>query len=210
VRHKVWNSETETQVRLEQLGINEAALYESVKNGCLARKRFTDNYPRISIGIAIWAEIVARLREILIPLGWEKSDKGNYELVVNQSLNIAIAVAAGDEFTGLSRATPSNKCPKGANTKEAISTNNQIDLFAEYLPIPIVSKDSISTWILLHYFADDEIRLELSLPSEIGVDGRIKGWSERIILQPIHLDEISVGFFSSEMQDIEIEVRRKA
>lgn len=210
MKHKVCSSEREPEARLEQLGLNETALYEAVKNGCLTRKKFTDNHPRIAIGIAIWAEIVARLREALLPLGWEKSDKGNYELVVNQSLNIAIAVAAGDESTGLSHARPSNKCPKGANTIDAVSTNNQIDLFAEYLPVPAINKDSFSTWILLHYFAADEIRLELSLPSEIDANGRIKGWKERLILKPISLDEISVSFPSIEMQDIEIEVRRKA
>lgn len=210
MKHKVLNSEVEPLARLEQLGLNEIALYEAVKNGFLTRKRFTDNHPRISVGIAIWGEIVACLREHLIPLGWEKSDKGNYELVVNQSFNIAIAVAAGDEFTGSTQAIPSNKCPKGANTIEAISTNNQIDMFAEYLPVPVMSKDSFSTWILLHYFASDEIRLELSQPSDISVDGRIKGWKERIILKPISLDEVPVSFPSAEMHDIEIEIRRKA
>lgn len=210
MKHSVWNSESDTQTRLEQLGLNEDALYEAVKNGCLTRKRFTDNHPRISIGIAIWAEIVARLREILIPLGWEKSDKSNYELVINQSLNIAIAVATGDEFTGSRQATPSNKCPKGTNTIDAVSTNNQIDMFAEYLLAPTINKENFSTWILLHYYSADEIRLELSLPSEIGADGRIKGWKERIILKPISLDDVPVSFPSVEMQDIEIDVRRKA
>ncbi len=210
MKHKVWKLSLDRQIRLEQLGLKEDDLVEAVKSGCLVRKRFTDNYPRISIGIAIWAEIVARLRELLIPLGWEKSDKGNYELVINQSQDMAIAVAAGDEFTGSPHATPSNKCPKGANTIDAINTNNQIDLFAEDLPAPAIDKDSFSTWILLHYFTEKDIKLELSLPSEISADGRIKGWKERIIMEPISLDDVTVTLPSTVMQDIEIDVRRKA
>jgi len=200
-----------TQERLTQLNLTELALIEAVKNGHLARTKLTENHPRIFYGYSAWAETVARLREVLLPLGWEKSDKGNYELVTNASLDIAIAVSTGNEATGSPHATPSNKCPKGTNTIDAININNQIDLFAELIPAPpINNKDSFLTWILLYHFAIDEIRCELSLPSEIGPDGIIKSWKERIILKSIPLGETPVEVRSIKSQDINIEIRRKA
>lgn len=207
---EIYAEELDTQERLAQLSLTELALIEAVKNGQLARSNLTANHPRIFHGYSAWAETVARLREVLLPLGWEKSDKGNYELVINELLDLAIAVATGDECTGLSHATPSNKCPKGTNTIDAININNQIDLFAELIPVPSVNKDSFSTWMLLYHFAIDEIRCELSLPSEIGSDGRIKSWKERIILKPILLGEPPIEVRLTTNQDIDIEIRRKA
>jgi hypothetical protein len=210
VKVKIYAEELDTQERLAQLNLTELALTEAIKHGHLARTKLTANHPRIFYGYSTWAETVARLREVLLPLGWEKSDKGNYELAINVLQDLAIAVATGDECTGLQHLTPSNKCPKGTNTIEAININNQIDLFAELIPAPSVNKDSLSTWILLYHFATDEIRCELSLPSEIGSDGRIKSWKERIILKPILLDETSIEVRPPENPDIDIKIKRKA
>lgn len=207
---KIYAEELDTQERLAQLSLTELALIEAVKNGHLARTKLSENHPRIFHGYSAWAETVARLREVLLPFGWEKLDKGNYELVTNVLLDLAIAVATGDEATGSPHATPSNKCPKGTNTIDAININNQIDMFAELIPAPPVNKDSFSTWILLYHFAIDEIRCELSLPSEIGSDGRIKSWKERIILKSIPLGETPIEVRPTESQDIDIEIRRKA
>ncbi|PPD43866.1 MAG: hypothetical protein CTY16_12790 [Methylobacter sp.] len=210
----IYTENFDIQVRLAQLNLTESALIEAVKIGQLARTKLTSNHPRIFHGYSAWAETVARLREVLLPLGWEKSDKGNYELVTNELLELAIAVATGNEFTGFPHATPSNKCPKGMNTIEAINTNNQMDLIQEFVElIPLessVNKDSYSTWILLYHFAKDEIRCELSLPSEIDTDGRIIGWKERIILNSIPLGETPIEVRPTENQDINIEIRRKA
>lgn len=196
--------------RLEQLNLDEQSLIEAVKHGYLVRSSLTPNHPRIFFGYATWAETVARLRDILAPKGWQRLEKGNSELVINEFQDVAIAVAAGDEFTGQTHATPSNRCPKGTNTIDAINTNNQLDLFAELIPLPPTSNNSFTTWILLHYSADNEIRCELSLPSSIGTDGRIKDWKERIILKHIPLDQITIDVLPLESQDIEIEIRRKA
>lgn len=207
---KSYIEELDTETRLAQISLTESALIEAVKHGYLARTRLTENHPRIFYGYATWAETVARLREALLPLGWEKSDKGNYELVINKLQELAIAVATGNEYTGSPYITPSNKCPKGTNTIEAININNQMDLFPELIPAPSINQDNFSTWILLYYIAKDEIQCELSLPSDIGADGRIKGWKERIILKSIPLDEDLLELRPNESQDIDIPIKRKA
>lgn len=196
--------------RLESLGLTEAPLRSAVTQGYLARTRLTANHPRIFHGYLPWAETVASLRDQLRPSGWEKSDEGNYELTIHLELELAVAVMTGDDGTGTPEITPSNKCPKGSNTIEAISLNNQIDLFPELLPLPSIEKAKFTTWILLYYFAPDEIRCELSLPSDIGTDGRIRGWKERIILSSIPLDEEPIDVRLPRSPDINIEIRRRA
>lgn len=195
--------------RLELLGLNETSLLNAVTQGYLARTKLTANHPRIFHGYSTWAEIVASLRDQLRTTGWDKSDEGNYELAINLERELAIAVATGDEGTGLSYATPSNKCPKGTNTIEAINVNNQIDLFSELIPIPSVRKDPFTTWILLYYIASNEIRSELSLPSGIGNDGKIRDWKERIILRSIPFDDESTQIPPPQGPDIDIKITRR-
>lgn len=196
--------------RLEALGLNETALCDAVTQGYLARARLTQNHPRIFHGYAAWAETVASLRDQLRPHGWEKSDKGNYELTGHAERELAIAVATGDEGTGLVDSTPSNKCPKGSNTIEAINLNNQIDLFQDLMPLPSTETTLFTTWILLYHFAQDEIRSELSLPSYIDTHGKIRDWKERIILRSIPLDTHPVDVRPPKLPDINIEIRRRA
>ena len=194
--------------RLSQMGLSENALTESVWQGYLARSRTTINHPRIARGIIMWAETVAVLREQLISYGWVKEDKGNYELSVNQKAGLAIVVTTGDEATGMAGATPSNKCPKGVNTAEAIETNNQLDLFFELLPV-IEDVQGFTTWVLLMHLATDEVRCELSLPFSIS-NGKIDGWRERIILPSMPLDDDSVEINAPDLPDIEVPIKKKA
>jgi hypothetical protein len=84
------------------------------------------------------------------------------------------------------------------------------DEFIKPIPGDLVKNSNFQTWILLYHFAKNEIRCELSLPSEIEGDGIIKGWKERIILTPISLDEPPIEIQPTESQDIDIEIRRKA
>src|SRR5690554_6096668 len=194
--------------RLSQLGIPMAALTESVWQGYLARSRTTANHPRIARGIIMWAEVVAVLREQLISHGWIKEDKGNYELSVNQRAGLAIVVTTGDEATGMIGSTPSNKCPKGVNTAEAIETNNQLDMFSELLPA-IEDVQGLTTWVLLMHLAADEVRCELSLPSSI-FNGKINGRKERIILPSMLLDNDSIEIEITNLQDRGKPIKKKA
>ena len=194
--------------RLSELGIAISVLTESVWQGYLARSRTTANHPRIARGIIMWAETVAVLREQLRPQGWVKSDKGNYELTVNEKEGLAIVVTTGDEATGIVGATPSNKCPKGVNTAEAVEANNQLDMFSELLPT-IEEVQGPTTWVLLMHLAANEVRCELSLPSSIS-SGKINGWKERIILPSVPLDNDSVEIELPDLPDIEVPIKKKA
>ena len=206
--HSPLHTEDKAVDRLSQLGIPLAALTESVWLGYLARARTTANHPRIARGVIMWAETVAVLREQLRPEGWIKSDKGNYELTVNEKDGVAIVVTTGDDATGMIGAAPSNKCPKGVNTAEAVETNNQLDMFSELLSA-VEEIQGLTTWVLLIHLAENEVRCELSLPSSIS-NGKINGWKERVILPSMQLDNDSVEIELPELPDIEVPIKKKA
>ena len=211
IRKESW----EIRNRMSELGIEEERLRDVVRRGYLAYATCTENHPRFIRGIWAWAETVRALREYLMPLGWQRSDDNNYSLAIDPSDDIAIAVATGDEGTGREEMSPTTKTPKGPNTVEAV-TNNQFSFeFAEvaYRKGPEPEADTNkerATWILLLFRASNEVRCEISLPSSIGPDGKIDGWTERILLRPIPLDGDSVKVAPPTQPDIVVEVKRRA
>jgi hypothetical protein len=141
-----------------------------------------------------------------------RKDIGNFPLTVHETLRAAIAVAAGDEGTGRPEAVPSNRSRKGKNTIDAIELNQQFDMFEAFLPRPDENPDGYKTWVLLHHTdpLKKEIRIELSLPSEIGDDGKISAWSERILIGNLPLDGDAIEIAPPSGPDILIDIRRKA
>lgn len=147
---------------------------------------------------------------MLAPLGWSRSDEGNFCTVVEPGGRFAIAVASGSEYTGVvNREIPTTKCRKGPNTADAVHTNEQLYLFKELAPVATREPDR-ATWILLFHNDAKEIRAELSLPNSIGDDGHIDGWRERIILGSQPLDSDSAPVAPDFGPDPTIDVRRKA
>ena len=206
---QVFEIPQDVDVRLAQLGLGQSLLSDVLLQANLYRVRLTAHHPRLYRYQVMSGETVAALRDQLIPLGWNKSDDGNYELTVNDEGNIAIAVASGDEGTGNPRRTPSNRSPKGRHTVDAIAVNRQADLFADLLPPAKVLETTVDTWVLLHCVKADKIEAELSRPNEIGEDGKIISWSERILLPAIPLDAESMTITPPQLPDIDISISRK-
>lgn len=196
--------------RLKQLGVIDTKLREAVYQGHLQRTRLTLNHPTIYHGLNMWGEIVAGLREQLRPFNWTRQEVGGYALTVHEELGLAIMVASGDEATGKSSAHPCNRSKKGRNTVDAIEANRQLEMF-EKLPETEEDTGGKQTWVLLHHtdIVCGEIRLELSRPSNIGKDGKISEWAERIILGSIPFDDELVEIYPPSGPDIEIDIRRK-
>ncbi len=125
---------------------------------------------------------------------------------------MAINVASGDAGTGIPTASVSNRAPKGVSTADAISIN-QVQLELD-LPVPdmphVRGDEGPLTWFLLLHRSSDEVRCELSLPSQISADGRITRWQERIMLPSIPLDSTDVVAVTPQGPDLDIDVKRKA
>ena len=208
----VYMEPEDVETRLAAMGLTEEPLVHAARRWYVSCVSFTTNHPPFAIGIAAWMEAVAALRDGLLPLGWTRSDERNYALVIHPDGLIAINIASGDAGTGMPTASVSNRAPKGVSTADAISVN-QVQLELD-LPVPdmphVRGDEGPLTWFLLLHRAGAEVRCELSLPSQISVDGRITRWQERIMLPSIPLGGAEVEIAAPEGPDLDIDVKRKA
>ena len=90
--------------------------------------------------------------------------------------------------------------PKGVTTRDAVSSESECSVLAFFPRWDTPSEDVVgpvvgavnewATWLLLTYrdTSAREVRCELSRPVNIGIDGRVDGWAERIILGSIPFD----------------------
>ena len=163
---------------LAKLGLKLQDLVDAVNAGELARRGCTANDPPTAPGYSAWSRIVRSLRDINLPMGWRKSDAG-LSTVISPAGDLAIAVAAGDAFTGTDK-TPSTKYPKGRATQDAVEAN-QLELFTTG---PKKRGKGPLTWILLVHATTTEVRAELSLPASIDESGHVRTWKRRIPLPP--------------------------
>jgi len=206
----------QVQDRLTQLGLEQEPIADIVRRGYLAFASCTPNHPPMFPGLSSWATMVVGLREYLLP-EWSRCDDNNYPLVVNAEGTVAIAVATGDEATGVADATPTTKSVKGPSTVEAVISNQvqlelPLDLPMVEAPGSPIDIEKRITWILLVHRSLSEVRFELSLPTSMNAEGRVDGWRERIILGAIPLDPVVLDITTpqSPLPDIDVEVKRRA
>jgi hypothetical protein len=188
---RIRHEQADVDGRLASLALKAEWLRESVRLGLADGAQCTANDPLILPSFVNWGKTVGYLRDHLLPHGWQRSRRSGYEITISPSGRVALAVAAGDEGTGVRTIPVRTRTPKGPATFAAILSNtgmrnveisDLIDSFPKGNPLP-----KEQTWILL-FFADnakDEIRLELSLPTGVAADGQVTVWGERLILKPI-------------------------
>ena len=180
----VYVSSADVTTRLDELGLKREDLLEAVHFGSIYAAECTRHDPRSLAGTLLWGKTVRHLRDQLIPAGWNVSDKRNFPLTVHPSGRWAIGVASGDEHTGIPDETPSTRYDRGPATRQVVNTN-QLSFAAVSADFAKLEVGVIKqTWFLLHYRDDDadEIRVELSLPTEMTEDNFVMRWKERIIL----------------------------
>lgn len=214
---KVRSESKDVAEQLAELGLTADLLRTALEEGWRLAADCTKHDPPNLPGIIVWGKTIRHLRDALIPEGWRADNTMNYSTVVAPDKQTALAVAAGDECTGMDGVTPCTRSPKGPATRKALN-RNQLTFanFAEHFPKPTrrrVMGTQRLTWLLLHCVDVErgEIRLELSLPSEMDEQGRIAEWRERILLQPIaHLPEAFTSMsVDDESADVEINIERK-
>lgn len=191
---QIFKQPGDVEDKLRELGLTESLLLGAVAKGLFAWLDCTANHPPSFPGMAAWGETNCNLRESLLPQGWERLNDRNLPLTVKRDTGIAITASSGDECTGLEESIPRTRNPKGLTTKEAILSNRaQLGLFEDMDVVPIDVVNAVSewtTWLLLSYrdISARVVRSELSRPVNIGIDGRVDGWAERIILKSIPFD----------------------
>ena len=195
----------EVAERLGGLSLDIGTIRQAVTFGQSYVAESTAHDPPSSVGIIAWGKTVRALRDSLVPQGWSAENRQNYALTVHPDGAWVIAVAAGNEQTGLSRGFPETRAPKGPLTSIAVSANNRQLSFAE---VDEAWDPTRQTWLLLYYFDEDrdQVRIELSLPVGMNADRYVNKWRERIIL-PIEEPDIQVAEDDDDDFDVPVEIK---
>lgn len=179
---------TDVENELEALGLEADDLREAVRMADVLRGTFTPHHPNYYVGMAPQAEAVKVLSDLLVPKGWSRRDVQNSPRLVNLDGRVSIAIHSGDEGTGLPHAVPRTRSAKGPVTKGAIQQNAiQVPLPME-VPLsfpPGRPLTAMTTWFLLFFATNEEIRCELSLPVSWDEDEHPSAWRKRIILPSV-------------------------
>ena len=178
----------EVASRLKQrFDLPEAAFIQAVQQGFIDRSNASPPFdPTTAAGTDGWRYTVRSIRQQADARGWKIADPHNLPLIVNETLEVNIAVMSGDDRTGLPHLKPKTKHPHGAMIKAAIARNiDQLDMFPDLIKGEEPSIEEMlryETWILLVHITDDEIRAELSLPKSVSQKDFVNDWAERIII----------------------------
>ena len=207
----IYSTYTQASARLTEIGVPIEPLIRAVRAGFDGRGFCTDNDPPFIPGTEAWRYVVRTLREELLPLGWRKSDPGNYSLVSTDQRELNVVVASADSFVQSLNSAPRTRSLKGLYTEAAIARNTlNLDLFPETLAENVrVAAASLEypTWILMIYITDEEYRAELSFPEDIEAQ-KITSWKERIFI-PKDIPPTFKEPFEDD-SDYDIPVRRRA
>lgn len=202
--------------RLKELGLRLDLLTNPVNAAYQAWSNCSDLDPHMYAGLTFWAVAIRHLRFGLVPLGWDTNDDGNYSLTISPDGHLAIAVATGDEFTGIHDEVPSTQSRKGPKTVAVVAANNrQLGLelvFPEGMEPPLLDPikfGNCATWLLLINRENDVIRRELSLPLGFAQDQKVCGWKERIIFPDIELTPLDDVKHAEEEMEFDVPVVRR-
>lgn len=208
------NSALQTQVidnphevgnQLQQLGkLTQEDFQQAISAANLSRADETAHSTKGYAGSTFYSNLIKQLRDILVVKGFKPHTHQNIELVLNDT--VAIAVCKGDENTGKTTQDPHSARKKGGVTLALFGlSQNELpqngELFEESdslkinrgkLQLEIDGKER-DVWILMHYsqkIADGEYRVkaELSQPSTYDKKGRINFFSNRIMLELMDLN----------------------
>jgi len=206
--------------RVARLGLTVAILIAAVEKSLAAWAACTGNDPLNFPGIASWAAAIRSLGEDLALKGWARIEDVGQPLIVNADQSIALTVASGDENTGrVATFAPKTKSSKGPRTIEKVQHNAWLfpQMEAdENAKLESTKKRNANTWMLLLHrdTLAGEIRCELSRPITLDTEGRIDGWSERIILKPVDFDRVLNAVpedgGNSDDGEIDIDIKRRA
>ncbi len=213
----VHSDESAVTRRLGELGLTQEILTNAVIAAYQAWSNCTDFDPSMYRGLTIWAVAVRHLRLGLVPEKWQAKNEANYSITISPDGRIAIAVATGDEGTGIAQGFPTTQSSKGPRTMDALAANNRQLGFEFRFPDgntpPLLDPATFgerATWLLLIHRSNKELRAELSHPLGFDNNLRVSGWKERLLLPPIDIEQLASFQPGERKQPIDIPVRRKA
>ncbi|MDZ7917582.1 MAG: hypothetical protein U5O16_38150 [Rhodococcus sp. (in: high G+C Gram-positive bacteria)] len=183
---------------LLKMDIDPAWIATAISNGEVAAGNITTDHPITAAGLVRWIEVVGALRRQLTESDkWDRDNPQNRPISKRRGTQFTLSTVGGDEATGITDSFgPKAARRKGKATGEAV--NGVMSLISiETLRGNSTASDSPDTppsgnWFLVYHRAEDEIRLEVSLPRHFDVEaGQFDDWQVRVILDSWKPDGIS-------------------
>lgn len=211
--------------RLRELGLSESCFAEAGSRAMSAYRMPTEHYPRSARGYYFWSEFVGTLGMLLAEDGWTSQNLDSHDLKVNGDRTRGIVVTRGDDHTGDRDETPRTNARKGSVTQTAVQQNAVQRLLipeAQLPPIDLTQRErfmpviqSLELWLLLYHRdgPTNKIWMELSLPDGLDFQNRVSSWRERIVFDPVPMDQDNIDITPDVTFDqgaeIDIEVFRR-
>jgi hypothetical protein len=173
-------------------GLDRQVLSNALVFGEAERRTCTENDPGILKGIVGWGRPIRSLREQLRPKKWRREEPKSLPLVVSPDRSVAITVAAGDDETGNPRASfATTKWGKGNMLCEWVEPSRQMsmDTIGQEESADEPPEERPDLWFLLVRRTPTEILAELSRPTSVSQDDRLRFGGDRIFLKPIPIDQ---------------------
>ena len=175
----------EVRNRLAELGWTREQLVEVIDAMVSARNDTTENDPSSAPGWMSWKDGTRRLREIALPMGWQRDETNNVPSVVNLEKGVKLTVCNTDDSTGVEGHTPQNRTKKGPATDRMIAQQGCLFPLSE-MPNVVSFQGTrqpglLTTFYLCVYHEGEEVRAELSCPVDAQA-GYFTDFVERILL----------------------------
>jgi len=187
-----YERDDEVDAALRAIGggaLTQEILWNALVFGEAERRTCTEDDPGTLTGMVGWGRPIRSLREQLRPKKWRREEPKSLPLVVSPDRDVAITVASGDEQTGNARsAFAATKWDKGKMLLDWVDPSRQMTLddALEEGGVPEALPD---LWILLVFRTSTEIHAELSRPTSVTPDDRLRFGGDRIFLKPIPIDQ---------------------
>lgn len=208
--------ETEVIGRLHDLGLVVPVVQEAVEEGVAPVIACTGHDPVQLAGILGWGKITRAFRDRMVPTGWKARAVRGQAITTSPDGTVSVIVAAGDENTGRDGGPqPTTRSAKGPATKDAVAWNQHsfAEISAEFAKVA-PDRAMARTWVLLYFIDEDEdeVRVEISLPTHIHDNGFVSEWHERIIVPAVELGspQPPPSDEGRDRQDEEVPVTRRA
>jgi hypothetical protein len=201
--------------KLSELGLSINFLKSAIIYGYKKDRKKSPFAPRTYGGMTKWGETCIGLREVLIPLNWELSERYNLSRTISPTGKLGIVVSSGNAGVSNENYAPTTLNKKGELSVSVVEGNNEVQL--NLFPLHLIGGEKrkkydlgrMLHWFLLYYNDGNKLWFELSLPRELNKDGRISSWFERIIFSPVEISDIDLYESVEQPEEIDFEIQKK-
>ena len=173
---------------LSRMDISIAQVRDAIEAGEIAAGNVTKHHPVTAAGMSRWMHVVGGLRSRLSRGQWRDANPRNRPTSNHVKLPYTLSTVGANDATGLADhpSGPLAARRKGIGTAEAVTGTIPLITVAKLRKEQVRSSigeeaPPAGNWFLLYHRDEDQVRMEVSLPSGFE-DGQFTGWRVRVIL----------------------------